>query len=71
MPAITQPRAQFPFTGRRYGSFSGKGVIGTPDFMHGTIDIRPHLFGTMSVQTHLSGKLSVLPHLHGDIRTNP
>lgn len=64
MAAITQPRFGFPYTGRRYGSFAGKTPSDTgnvPDFMHGTINLRPYVLGAISVQ----------PHLNGSIRTNP
>lgn len=70
IPRITQPRASGAYTGRRYGPFALK-RIAVPDFMHGTMDIRPHVLGTIFMRSHLSGKLSSVPHLYGDIRINP
>jgi len=69
MAAITQPRAGWPYTGRRYGSFGGK-VGNIPDFMLGTMRVYPHVSGTINVFPHVSGKVSVGPYLYGDIRVN-
>jgi hypothetical protein len=71
MAAITQTRAWGAFTGRRYGSFSGKLEVSSPDFMHGTLSTTPYISGSVLVQPYLFGKLIMIPHLHGDIRTNP
>ena len=57
-----------------YGALNGWGAAAAiidPDFLHGTMDIRPYISGTIVVLPHLSGKVSVHPHLHGDIRVNP
>ena len=69
MAAITQPRAQFPFTGQRYGAFNK--IVAFPDFMHGTLSVRQYLSGDIDARSYLSGKLNTGPHLNGDVRTNP
>lgn len=59
--AKTQPHGYGGYLSRRYGSFAGKGQVDAPDFMHGTINLRPYVLGTVNVK----------PHLNGSIRVNP
>lgn len=58
MAAVTQPRATFPFTGMRYAFVRGNN---TPDFMHGTLRIVPHIVGKIAVEPAVRGKVEVNP----------
>jgi hypothetical protein len=68
MVAITHPRALFPYTGRRYGSFDKAGVR---NFMRGSLNIFPHVVGSVRTAAHLSGDIGVESTLVGKIETNP
>lgn len=63
------------FQGRAFApwALAGGSVIveePDPDFLHGWIDIRPHLSGKIAVRPHLSGSVGASPHLIGDILVN-
>ena len=43
----------------------------TPEFMHGTIAIRPYIWGGIVARPHISGKVLTAPYLGGEIEMNP
>jgi hypothetical protein len=69
MAAITQPKASSPFTGQRYGSFTGH--IPAIDYLHGPLTIEPYVSGEVRVSAPLEGAVHGVPHLSGKIEVNP
>lgn len=45
--------------------------LDTPEFMHGTMSIRPYIFGNIFARPYISGKVLTGPHIIGDIGLNP